>query len=53
MILLQDWINVVKPEIAKEILKMRKLLEVENFWRKTVLKIIDFLYCNFIIVKQS
>jgi hypothetical protein len=31
LILLQDLLNIVKPEIVKEILKMRKLLEVEDF----------------------
>jgi hypothetical protein len=32
---------------------MRELLEVEDFWCKEVLNMINFLYCNFIIVKQS
>jgi hypothetical protein len=31
LILLQDLLNIVKPEIVKEILKMCKLLEVEDF----------------------
>ena len=31
LVLLQDWLNIVKPKIAKEILKIRKLLEVEDF----------------------
>jgi len=32
---------------------MHKLLEVEEFWHKAILKVIDFLSCNFIIVKKS
>lgn len=31
LVLLQDWLNIVEPKIARGILKMHKLLEVEDF----------------------
>jgi hypothetical protein len=53
LILLQEWINIVKPKISKDILNMRRLLEVENIRCKAVLRKIDSLFCNFINSKRN
>jgi hypothetical protein len=50
---LQEWINIVEPKIAKEILKMHRLLEVEDIRCKAVLRKIDSLFCNFINSKRN
>jgi hypothetical protein len=38
LVLLQDWLNIVKPKIARGILKMCKLLEVEDFMAQSSFK---------------
>ena len=38
LVLLQNWLNIVKPNIEKEILKMHKLLEVEDFMAQSNFK---------------
>jgi hypothetical protein len=51
LVLLQDWLNIVKPKIAKEILEMRKLLEVEDFMAQGSFE--DDRVAYIVIVKQS
>jgi hypothetical protein len=46
LILLQEWTNIVKLNISTKIMKMRRLLEVEEIRRKAVLRKIDSLFCN-------
>ena len=46
LVLLQDWLNIVKPKIAKEILKMCKLLEVEDFMVQGSFEDDRVAYCN-------
>ena len=46
MVLLQDWLNIVEPKIARGILKMRKLLEVEDFMAQRSFKDNRVTHCN-------
>ena len=46
MILLQEWVNIAKPMIDKEILEIRKLLEVKYIRRKAVSREIGSLFCK-------
>jgi hypothetical protein len=46
LILLQKWTFFVKIKIVKRIMKMRRLLEVEEIKRKVVLRKIDSIFCN-------
>jgi hypothetical protein len=51
LVLLQDWLNIVKPKIAKEILEMHKLLEAEYFMVQGIFE--DDRVAYIVIVKQS
>jgi hypothetical protein len=51
LVLLHDWLNIVKLKITKEILKMRKLLEVEDFMAQDSFE--DDRFAYIVIVKQS
>jgi hypothetical protein len=51
LVLLQDWLNIVKPKIAKEILDMCKLLEVEYFMAQGNFE--DDRVAYIVIVEQS
>ena len=44
LILLQDWLNIVKTKITKDILKMRKTLKVKEFWHKSSFKDYSVFY---------
>ena len=46
LVLLQDWLNIVKPKIVKKILKMHKLLEVEDFMAQGNFEDDRVSYCN-------
>ena len=50
LVLLQDWLNIVKPKIENEILDMRKLLEVEDFMAQGSFE--DDRITYIVIVKQ-
>ena len=51
LVLLKDWLNILKPNIEKEILKMRKLFEVKDFMAQGSFE--DDRVAYIVIVKQS
>ena len=46
LILLHKWTIMVKLKISKKIMKMHRLLEIEEISRKVVLRKIESLFCN-------
>jgi hypothetical protein len=46
LILLHECVNIAKPMIAKDILEIRKLLEVKDIRRKAVSREIGSLFCK-------
>ena len=53
MILAQEWINIIKPNIVKEILKISRMLKVEDMRCKAVGGRLIPYFVNFINSKSD